>query len=269
MTFSVLIATMHIGALPWDCLLILMVLAVLLPWRGTARIRKLLARPVLTPSDRLYSYASTIAFQWIAVAITAWRTRAHGWSLASLGLIMRNPALALSVGAAVAAILALTQLLSLRVLARTPSAQHGIPYQMLRKLMPQSSSEILPFLVLVGTVSICEEFLYRGFVFASLAVIFRGSMTAAVFGSAALFAIGHLYQGRPGITMTFILGLIFASIRVWTGTLIPCVIVHLVVDSIAGIVGPQLLQRADSLRTEAGPPGHNTGRTATNASIII
>ncbi len=248
-------------SLPWDCILILLVLAIFLPWRGTVRIRKLLARPSTTSSERLRSYASTIIFQWFAVAITAWRTHAHGWSPASLGLIMRNPPLALLVGIAVAAILALTQFLSLRVLATTPSAQHGIPYEMLRKMMPQSGSEIPAFLALVATVSICEDFLYRGFVFASLAILFHGSMTGAAFGSAALFAIGHLYQGRPGVIMTFLLGLIFASIRVWTGTLIPCILIHLVVDSIAGIAGPQLLRRADSVAHS----GDNHTMTTLNA----
>jgi membrane protease YdiL (CAAX protease family) len=93
-------------------------------------------------------------------------------------------------------------------------------------------------------------------------------MIAAIFGSAALFAVGHLYQGRPGVMMTFLLGLIFASIRVWTGTLIPCVMVHLVVDSVAGIAGPKLLQRADSLRMLSLPPdsGSSSTRTATDAS---
>ncbi len=216
-------------------------------------MRKVLARPSLSSAQRFATYASTIAFQWAIVGVVSWRihawqTHIHGWSLASLGLTMRNPALDLTVGAVIASVLACTQFLSLRLLARTPAAQHGVGYQMLSKPMPQSSAEIPPFLLLVGTVSICEEFLYRGFVFAALAALFHGSMAAAVFGSAALFAMGHLYQGRPGVIMTFLLGLIFASIRLWTGSLVPCAIVHFVVDAIAGIAGPQLLRRAASSR---------------------
>ena len=58
--------------MPWDFILILFVLGVLVPWRGAMRIKRLLAQPALTTSERLSLYASTIAFQWLIVAIVAW-----------------------------------------------------------------------------------------------------------------------------------------------------------------------------------------------------
>lgn len=248
---------MLIAAPPWDFTLIFAALAILLPWRGAVRIRKLMARPSLSPSDRFATYASTIAFQWIAVGIVGWRVHSHAWNLPSLGILMPNPAKDILTGVVVASVLGFTQFFSLQVLARTPAAHRGIPYQMLRKLMPQSAPEIIPFLGLVATVSLCEEFLYRGFVFAALLLVFRGSVLDAIVGSSALFAIGHLYQGRPGVIMTFLLGLMFASMRVWTGSLVPCVIAHFVIDSVAGIAGPQFLQRAD--RLAPAPAAGNDG----------
>ena len=111
-----------IAALPWDCWLILLVLAVLLPWRGAARVRKLMARPSLTASERFATYTVTSAAQWIGSAIVFWRAVAHGWPPASLALVVPSPYRDVAVGIALSALLATTQALSLRLLARTPEA---------------------------------------------------------------------------------------------------------------------------------------------------
>src|SRR6267378_7886121 len=63
--------------MPWDFWLIFFVLGVILPWRGQVRVKKLLAMPHVSTMERLALYASTIGFQWIAVAVVAWRARAH------------------------------------------------------------------------------------------------------------------------------------------------------------------------------------------------
>ena len=242
-----------ISRLPWDCWLILLALAVIVPWRGAARIRKLMARPSLSASERLVTYAATSAAQWIATAIIFWRATAHGWGLASLGLAAPNPLRDTAVGVGLSLILATTQFMSLRLLARTPEAQQGVTYEMLRKLMPQAGNEVPGFLGLVGTVSFCEEFLYRGFAFAAFLLLFTGSIAAAIVSSSILFGIGHIYQGRRGVILTFVLGMIFASLRAWTGSLLPCAIIHFVVDSIAGVMGPQLLKRAENAKAETPP----------------
>ncbi len=59
--------------MPWDFWLIFSVLAVLLPWRGRGRMKKLLTMPHVSGMEKLVLYASTIAFQWVAVGIVGWR----------------------------------------------------------------------------------------------------------------------------------------------------------------------------------------------------
>src|SRR5256886_8574790 len=49
--------------MPWDFWLIFFALGVLLPWRGRARMKKLLAMTQVSSMERLVLYASTIAFQ--------------------------------------------------------------------------------------------------------------------------------------------------------------------------------------------------------------
>ena len=70
--------------MPWDIALIFIVLAVILPWRGRVRMKKLLAMPHVSSMERLVLYASTIAFQWLSVVVVAWRAWAHRYTAISL-----------------------------------------------------------------------------------------------------------------------------------------------------------------------------------------
>jgi membrane protease YdiL (CAAX protease family) len=109
--------------------------------------------------------------------------------------------------------------------------------------MPRSSIEGLAFVALAATASLCEEFLFRGFVFAVLFGV-TGSLAAAIIGSSLLFALAHLYQGTRGIITTFILGLILASLRIWPGNIVPAIALHFLVDIMAGFVAPRFLRSA-------------------------
>ena len=223
--------------------MILIVLGVLVPWRGAARVRRLLAQPTLSTSQRLSLYASTIAFQWLAAGFTVWRVYARAGTgsivTSDLGLAVPHAARAIAVGVGLSLVMAATQIVSLRAVARLPAERRGKLFEIAGKLMPHSLTEALPFLALVCTVSVCEEFLYRGFAFAVFRDIAGQSVGAAIVGSSAIFAIGHLYQGRRGVATTFVLGIILASVRWWTGSLLPCMMAHFVTDMVAGFAGPR------------------------------
>lgn len=239
---------------PWDFLVILGVLGIVVPWRGKVRVRALLARPSVEPATRIAMYGSTIAFQWIATVSTVWRGYVRGWDAARLGVTLDRPAFTIAVGVALALFLALVQLGSLRRLAQMssePSEQESFVYQMARKLMPQTLVEVLPFIALVCTVSLCEEFLFRGFAFAVFESV-GGGVAAGILGSAALFGIAHLYQGRRGVVTTCILGLVFAGTRAYTHSLAPAILAHLVVDLMAGLMAPQMLLRKTTGELPAG-----------------
>src|SRR5579862_3017325 len=190
---------MHISLLPWDLAAILLLLGVVVPWRGAVRVRALLARPALSSKERIGIYGSTIVFQWILSGLTIWRCVARGWSLASLGIAMENRPAAIGIGLALASVLALVQFVAFRQLRRVAPEQRGRLPEIARKLMPQNLPEALAFVALVFTVSLCEEFLYRGFVFSVFERVLGGSAIAAVLGSSVLFGVGHVYQGRRGM----------------------------------------------------------------------
>jgi membrane protease YdiL (CAAX protease family) len=222
---------------PWDLAAILLLLGLVVPWRGAVRVRVLLASPSLSSTERIAIYGSTIAFQWILTGLTAWRCLARGWRLLSLGIALEDRPAAIGIGLALASLLALVQFVAFRQLGRVAPEQRGRLSQIARKLMPQNLTEALPFVALVCTVSLCEEFLYRGFAYSAFQRVFGGSPVAAILGSSILFSVGHFYQGRRGMTNTFVLGAIFAAVRFWTGSLAPSILAHLAVDSMAGLGG--------------------------------
>jgi membrane protease YdiL (CAAX protease family) len=157
--------------------------------------------------------------------------------LASLGVALADRPAAVGVGVALASVLALVQFVAFRQLGRVAPERRGRLAEIARKLMPQNLVEAFPFVALVCTVSLCEEFLYRGFVFSAFQRVFGGSVVAAIVCSSALFGIGHCYQGRRGMANTSVLGAIFAAARAWTGSLAPSILAHLAVDLMAGLGG--------------------------------
>ena len=112
--------------MPWDFWLIFVVLGGILPWRGRARLRKLLATPSVSTTERLSLYASTIAFQWAMVAMVAWRAWAHGFTAAELGLVIDGKWRGLLAGIVGGVALAGLQWLNLRRMGRLPATSRGL-----------------------------------------------------------------------------------------------------------------------------------------------
>jgi membrane protease YdiL (CAAX protease family) len=233
--------------IPWDFALILLVLAVIVPWRGTVKVRQLLARPSLETSDRLTLYATTIAFQWVITALIIWRSLARGILLDALGLAIPNAALVACVSAGLSALLVANQIIGLRILARSNTRPKSFVFQMATRIMPQNLVESLGFTALVATVALCEEIIYRGFALAAFTHVARDSVLAGVTLSSVLFAVAHAYQGRRGVIQTFVVGLIFAALRIWTGSLVPTMAAHLCADLVAGLAAPRFFRRLSSL----------------------
>ncbi len=243
---------MNWAAIPWDYALIIIVLGAVVPWRGAIRVKQLLARPRLETADRLALYASTIAFQWAAVAIVAWRALARGLHPATLALAFPDPPRTFALSVAFALFLGANQFASLRRLGRLPPARRTFLQQWTEKLMPHNPVESLAFVALVCTVALCEEFLYRGFLFAVFWRWGDSSYLAAALLSSVLFALAHLYQGWKGLTTTFVLGVVFAGVRIWTSSLVPGMAAHLAVDLIAGLAAQRFVRRAAAQQRAAG-----------------
>jgi membrane protease YdiL (CAAX protease family) len=235
--------------MPWDFWLIFFVLGVIFPWRGRVRMKKLLAMPQVSSMERLVLYASTIGFQWFAVAVVAWRAWAHGFTASQLGLVIHSRSRILVASIVGAATIAALQWLNLRRVGKIPLESRGPLQAIAERILPQSTIELLPYLALAITAGLCEEFLYRGFAMAALAHV--GLQTwAVVLISSVLFGLAHSYQGRGGVVMTLIIGTILGSSRIAYDCLVPAIFWHGAVDVVAGTAGPRYLSQRPPADTE-------------------
>lgn len=239
--------------MPWDILLIFLVLAVIVPWRGRARLKHLLAKPRVESSERMSLYASTIAFQWVATAVAAWRAWAHGFTAVQLGLALPGRVTILTAAVLGAASIIVLQWLNLRRLGRSTSPLRRPMQALAERILPQSTLELIPFLALALTAGLCEEFLYRGFAMAALS---RAGLPAgiAIVISSIIFGLAHLYQGRSGFFSTTFLGILFGLGRWALGSLVPVMAWHMGVDIVAGIAGPRYLIKNKSVTTSVTTP---------------
>ncbi len=226
--------------MPWDIALIFFVLAVILPWRGRARMKNLLAMPHVGSMERIVLYASTIAFQWLAVVAVAWRAWAHGYTAPQLGLTLHDRSRLIVASIVGAATIATLQWLKLRRMGQVPLERRGPLQAIAERILPQSTLELLPYIALAITAGLCEEFLYRGF---AIAVLLHVGLQAwaVVLLSSVLFGLAHSYQGRAGIVITLLIGLILGTSRIAYDSLVPAICWHSAVDVVAGTAGPRYL----------------------------
>jgi membrane protease YdiL (CAAX protease family) len=229
--------------MPWDIWLIFLVLAVLLPWRGRLRMKKLLALERVSTMDRLVLYTSTIAFQWTAVAIVGWRAWAHGFTLSELALAWPDKGKTVLLAFTSSVLVGALQWLNLRRVGRLDAHNRGFLQILAERILPRTGIERLPYFALAVTAGLCEEFLYRGFAMAALR---RAGLTVwvVVLVSAVLFGMAHLYQGRAGLVSTMLVGAVFGSARIAYHSLIPMIAWHATLDAVAGLAGPRYLFRS-------------------------
>jgi membrane protease YdiL (CAAX protease family) len=232
---------------PWDICLIFFVLGVVVPWRGRLRLRQLLARPYVGPGERISLYLSTIVFQWLAVAVAAWRAWVHGFRWAEMGLAIPSPSILVG-GVLGAGGLAALQWFNLRRMGRAGDRAQSMR-ALAERILPQTKVELAPFLALAVTAGICEEFLYRGFAITAFARVGLPAWLVVLITS-GLFGLAHLYQGRGALFGTMILGIVFGAIRVSCSSLVPVVLSHAAIDIVAGIAGPRYLLSASNRFTD-------------------
>ena len=222
--------------MPWDFLLIFFFLAVIVPWRGWARLERLLALPSITSRDRILLYLASMATQWLVTAVVAWRAFARGLGFSALGLKLNPFPQLLLAGILGAALIGLVHWLNLRRMGRSSGPAVDRIKNIAARIFPHDNREAAVFCGLAITAGICEEFLYRGFVFGALSRLSLPAW-AVLLISSVLFGLAHAYQGRAGMVGTLVLGTVFGLVRILYDSLLPAVFWHAVVDMVAGFAG--------------------------------
>lgn len=183
-------------------------------------------------------YANVIATQSVLVMLVL----GAGWlaeiPYASVGTVADVNVLALGLGTGVAVFAA--SVLVTRALSRA-----GITYsEVLRDaLEPRSASEAATLYgVALPAVAVGEELLFRGVLIGAMSTGLDVSPWVPAVASSALFGYAHSAQGRAGVVVTGVLGLVLAGLFVVTDSLFAVIVAHYVVNALEFAFGPRLTE---------------------------
>lgn len=170
-----------------------------------------------------------IGFALVIVGLVAYLLRRSGESLGTLGVDAQQPGKDTRRGAALAALVGLTglawYLIAYRAGINLSVSAQGLPDQWWRT----------PILVLGALENaVVEEVVVLGFVLHRLRQIGWG-WPGAIWTSALIRGSYHLYQGFGGFIGNVVMGLLFGWLFKRWGRVMPMIIAHALIDSVAFI----------------------------------
>ena len=184
--------------------------------------------------SRLSIYREVVIVQWSATALLAvlWWIAGRGHELLALDW-GHGPGLWWAWGFVILAVAFLAaQDLMVR---RSPGARQKVLAQLdtVDAMLPHDRRELGGFAVVSVTAGVCEELLYRGFLFWWFQTLELGTAWAAVLSTLA-FGLAHGYQGWGGVVRTSLVGGAMMGLRLLAGSLWPAVVLHALVDLFGG-----------------------------------
>ncbi|MFX3633009.1 MAG: CPBP family intramembrane glutamic endopeptidase [Candidatus Pristimantibacillus sp.] len=97
------------------------------------------------------------------------------------------------------------------------------------RLYPTTSKQQKMFVLVAITVGICEEVIYRGFLYPFFNQLLLTPFWSFLFAS-IIFGISHFMQGITGMINSFLFGLIMSYLYIQTGSLFLPIIIHIIYD---------------------------------------
>lgn len=104
-------------------------------------------------------------------------------------------------------------------------------------LVPVGPADFVLAFVLVVLVAITEEIMFRGYLIRRLSAVTR-SPAAGLILSAAIFSVGHGYEGSAGMATVGVMGLVFGLIYLWRKSLVAPITMHFLQDLIGIVLVP-------------------------------
>jgi hypothetical protein len=123
--------------------------------------------------------------------------------------------------------------------------------EVLAAITPRTGPEFQLWVVASLTAGVTEEFLCRGYI---LWVFHHWiSWWLAAAASSVIFGLGHSYQGPRGVLQTALGGAVFAAVVGISGSLLPAMVIHALVDIGAGYYAWLALRDEGATATAAVP----------------
>lgn len=106
--------------------------------------------------------------------------------------------------------------------------------------LPKTEGELRWFGFLSVSAGICEEIIFRLFLFEFLKEY--STLIIAFFATNIIFAVTHIGSGIKNIISSCLLGLLFSAIYYFTGNIWITILLHIAIDINAGILGYRINQ---------------------------
>jgi len=134
-------------------------------------------------------------------------------------------------------------------LAHVVGLLSGVPERpLVAALLPRTSGERLAFSGVSLAAGLGEEMAFRGYALVALGGMM--GLPAAVVVSSLSFGFAHAYQGPLGVARTAATGGVLAGVTLFSSSLWPAVLAHVLVNLLMGLAGGERLLRR--------PPGYGT-----------
>lgn len=198
------------------------------PALGHLQYRRLQERLRNDPRARERVYGQTLIWEWgwmVVIALLLFTTP-HPWKV--LGLVSAN-----AHGWAILGGVSLGTVLSMILMRRIPKGRKAgqKAFDQAAALLPVTPRERWVYAAVAVSAGICEEILFRGYLMFYLGRYLPGVYPVLIAGLAAVvFGLGHAYQGWKGVLQTGLLGWGLGIIYWVSGSLIPGMVFHALVD---------------------------------------
>jgi uncharacterized protein len=198
------------------------------PILGRRRYQRLVRALRGDPGARARHYRRGIIGEWSAVVVVGIIGAMTGRGPSRIGLPGHG------LGAATSEVVEVGVVMGITALAfRLPALREVLRNQAkgFLALLPRTTGERMLFVALAVTAGVCEEILFRGFGIAYVRWLWPGASHGWLIAVTSVgFGFAHLYQGRRGVLLTGVVGALFASVTLSTGSLIPAMVMHALLD---------------------------------------
>ncbi len=106
-------------------------------------------------------------------------------------------------------------------------------------LIPSGVGDYVLAVLFVAVVAVAEETVFRGYLVRRFLFLTDQPLVAVVL-SAAIFSLGHAYEGTAGMGTVAVAGAVFAAIYLWRGSLVAPMVMHFLQDFFGIVVAPLL-----------------------------
>ncbi len=202
------------------------------------------------PGERLAAYAEAMITQWLfaAAAVALWIQKSRDWNV--LGLFGLDAG-RIGLGLLLAAVLGGFFLAQGAFVARRPETHAQVRASVLPyvEILPAERNDLTGFIAVSLTAGVCEELLFRGLLPWYLAEWM--SPWSAQLLALVVFGLAHSHLGVRAAVKAFLAGAVAAALYLWTGSLLPGMLLHATVDIASGWMAYEVLRERAPLEQPA------------------